>query len=75
MNDTSVGFIGLGNVGSKVANNIIKNGFNLYVHDLDKKSSKSLVSKGAIFCKSLDDLVNNVTVIITDCFWIVSSIS
>ena len=26
MNDFNIGFIGLGNVGSKVANNIIKNG-------------------------------------------------
>jgi len=65
MNDTNIGFIGLGNVGSKVANNIIKNGYNLYIHDLNKKSSKSLISKGAIFCKSLDELVPNVTVFIT----------
>jgi len=65
MIDTNIGFIGLGNVGSKVANNIIINGYNLYIHDLNKKSSKSLISKGAIFCKSLDELVPNVTVFIT----------
>ena len=33
MNEISIGFIGLGNVGSKIANNIIKKGYSLYVHD------------------------------------------
>ncbi len=65
MIDTKIGFIGLGNVGSKVANNIIKKGYTLYVHDLDEKASKHLVSKGAIFCRSLDVLISNVTVFIT----------
>ncbi len=65
MNDSSIGFIGLGNVGSKVANNIIKKGYSLYVHDLNENLSKHLVSKGAIFCQSIDELITNVTVIIT----------
>ena len=49
MSDINVGFVGLGNVGSKVANNIISNGYKLYVHDLDEKKSKNLISKGGIF--------------------------
>jgi 3-hydroxyisobutyrate dehydrogenase len=65
MNDKIIGFVGLGNVGSKVAYNIIKNGYSLYVHDIDDKSSKHLVSKGAIFCKSLEEIVPKVSVIIT----------
>ena len=65
MNDTTVGFIGLGNVGSKVANNIINNGYKLYIHDLDEIKSQSLVSKGAIFCKSIEELVPKVSVLIT----------
>jgi len=65
MNDSSIGFIGLGNVGSKVANNIISNGYKLYIHDLDEKKSQDLVSKGAIFCKSIEELVPKVTVLIT----------
>ena len=58
MNDSSIGFIGLGNVGSKVANNIISNGYKLYAHDLDEKKSKNLVSKGGIFCNSIEGLGN-----------------
>ena len=65
MNDTTVGFVGLGNVGSKIANNIISNGYKLYVHDLDEIKSQSLVSKGAIFCKSIEELVPKVSVLIT----------
>ena len=65
MNDTTVGFVGLGNVGSKIANNIINNGYKLYVHDLDEIKSQSLVSKGAIFYKSIEELVPKVSVLIT----------
>ena len=31
-----IGFIGLGNVGGKLANNLFKNGFDLIVRDLNK---------------------------------------
>ena len=65
MSDTNIGFVGLGNVGAKVANNIISNGYKLYVHDLDKIKSQNLVSKGAIFCKSIEELVPKVSVLIT----------
>ena len=46
MKDVKVGFIGLGNVGSKIAENIIKNGYDLYVFDLNLKKSENLISKG-----------------------------
>ena len=65
MSDINVGFVGLGNVGFKVANNIISNGYKLYVHDLDEKKSKNLISKGGIFCKNIEELVPNVSILIT----------
>ena len=39
MNIVNVGFIGLGNVGSNIANNILKGNFQLFVNDLDKNKS------------------------------------
>jgi len=63
--DKNIGFIGLGNLGSKVANNIIKKGYKLYVYDLNKKTCKNFVSKGAFLCNSVDELINNVTVFVT----------
>ena len=66
MKDKKIGFIGLGNVGSKIAYNILKNkNFNLYVFDLNKKKSKKLVSQGAILSNSIEELISSVTVFIT----------
>ena len=47
MNDSSIGFIGLGNVGSKVANNIISNGYKLFVYDLDEKNKYVSILPGS----------------------------
>ena len=63
--DKKIGFIGLGNVGSKVANNILKKGYSLFVYDLDKETSKNLISKGAIWCDSIKELINNTSIFIT----------
>ena len=42
MNTLNVGFIGLGNVGSKIASNILKGNFQLFINDLDKKKIKKI---------------------------------
>jgi len=65
LKDKKIGFIGLGNVGSKVANNILKKGYKLFVYDLNQKTSSKLVSKGAIWCNTIEELIKNVTVFIT----------
>jgi len=66
MKDKKIGFIGLGNVGSKIAYNILKNkNYSLYVFDLNKNKSKQLVSEGAVLCNTIEELVLNVTVFIT----------
>ena len=65
MNDKKIGLIGLGNVGSKIANNILDGGFKLIIYDLDKKKSLSLVKKGAHWCTSLSKLASQSTLIIT----------
>ena len=65
MNTVSVGFIGLGNVGSKIASNIIKGNFQLFVNDLKKNKSKNLIEEGAIWCPTLEDLASKSTIIIT----------
>ena len=45
MKKYNVGFIGLGNVGSKIANNILKNKNNLFIHDLNKKRNSTKKSE------------------------------
>ena len=65
MVDTNVGFIGLGNVGSKIANNILKDGFNLYIYDLNEELSVDLVNDGATWCHSISDLIEKTSIFIT----------
>ena len=42
-----VGFIGLGNVGGKLAGSLLRNGTDLVVHDLDAELVAAMVAKGA----------------------------
>ena len=49
MIDKDIGFIGLGNVGSKLARNILQAGYNLFIHDINENTSNELVNKGAIW--------------------------
>ncbi len=65
MKDKKIGLIGLGNVGSKIANNILRGKFKLFVYDLDKKKSTLLIKKGAHWCSSLEKLALQSTIIIT----------
>ena len=42
-----VGFIGLGNVGGKLASSLLRNGFELMVNDLQPSAAGSLLEGGA----------------------------
>ena len=42
-----IGFIGLGNVGSKLAGSLLRNGFDLYVFDLNSQLVEEFALKGA----------------------------
>ena len=65
INDYNIGFIGLGNVGSKLANSILRAGYNLFIHDINKKRGFKLISNGATWCDNLEDIANHSSVIIT----------
>jgi len=65
MIDHNIGFIGLGNVGSKLANNILQAGYNLFIYDINKNTSDELFNKGAIWKNSVKDIIDNTSLIIT----------
>ena len=65
MKDINIGFIGLGNVGSKIAFNILKSKYKLHIHDIDKKKSSYLIKNGAVWHKSISNLLNNCSVFFT----------
>ncbi len=60
-----VGFIGLGNVGSKLAGTLIRNKITTFLYDLEESKSKDLIQSGGIATKCPADLTSNADIIIT----------
>ena len=60
-----VGFIGLGNVGGKLAKSLLRNKFDLTVRDLDKDLTESFSDLGAKVAYSAKELAEQVDLIIT----------
>ena len=47
-----IGFIGLGNVGGKLAGSLQRNGFELTVRDLDRSVAQPFLDRGALWAES-----------------------
>lgn len=62
---TRIGFIGLGNVGGKLAGNLLRHGVDLTVRDLNDALVDSFVAKGAKRAKSPRELAAAVDIVIT----------
>ena len=60
-----IGFIGLGNVGGKLAGTLLRNGFDLTVRDLDEKTVRPFLEKGAKFGDSPKNMVESSDLVIT----------
>ncbi|KAG1667723.1 2-(hydroxymethyl)glutarate dehydrogenase [Nymphon striatum] len=60
-----VGFVGLGSVGGKLAGSVLRNGFDLAVHDLDEDAVTSFVARGAVDGGSPASLMETCDVVIT----------
>ena len=55
-----IGFIGLGNVGGKLAGSLLRNKFDLTVRDLDKSLTDEFKKKGAKIAESSRELTDGV---------------
>ena len=60
-----VGFIGLGNVGAKLAGSVLRNGFDLTVRDLDSSATDEFSRLGAHVANSPKELAERCDAIIT----------
>jgi 3-hydroxyisobutyrate dehydrogenase len=60
-----IGFIGLGNVGAKLAGSLQRNGFDLIVRDLDRSAAEELLAAGAAWAESPAELARSADLIIT----------
>jgi len=60
-----IGFIGLGNVGGKLAASLMRNGFDLTVRDLDRDAAEPFLADGAGWAESPKAMAEAVDVVIT----------
>ncbi|HEY7887233.1 MAG TPA: NAD(P)-dependent oxidoreductase [Steroidobacteraceae bacterium] len=60
-----IGFIGLGNLGSKLAATLLRNGRKLIVHDLDEAAARPLLDQGAHWAATPQELALRSDLIIT----------
>ena len=60
-----IGFIGLGNVGAKLAGSLQRNGFDLTVRDLEQSAAEPLLQKGATWADSPKALAQATDLVIT----------
>ena len=60
-----IGFIGLGNVGGKLAGSLLRNKFDIIVRDLDNKLTKNFSDLGAQVANNPKDLAEKSDLIIT----------
>ena len=60
-----VGFIGLGNVGAKLAGSVLRNGFDLTVRDLDSSKTSEFIQAGASLAQSPQEVARSCDVVIT----------
>jgi len=60
-----VGFIGLGNIGGKLAGSLLRNGVRLTVRDLDADIAKPFLDNGAEWADSPREMAQSVDVLIT----------
>ena len=60
-----IGFIGLGNVGGKLAGSLLRNGFELVVRELDKSIAQPFLDSGARWTETPKELASIVDMVIT----------
>jgi 3-hydroxyisobutyrate dehydrogenase len=60
-----IGFIGLGNVGGKLAGSLQRNGFRLWVRDLDEGAAAPILDAGATWAETPKALAEAVDMVIT----------
>ena len=60
-----IGFIGLGNVGGKLAGSLQRNGFDLTVRDLDPSAAQSFLDAGASWAESPRGIAEDCDTVIT----------
>src|SRR5579864_911162 len=60
-----LGFIGLGNMGSRIAERLLGHGYKLFVYDKNLANAATIATQGGIVAKNVQDLASTVSVILS----------
>lgn len=61
----TIGFIGVGRMGSRMATNLLEHGYDVVVYDIDDERVETLVAKGAQRGTSVQNVADRATVVLT----------
>jgi 3-hydroxyisobutyrate dehydrogenase-like beta-hydroxyacid dehydrogenase len=63
--NVKLGFIGLGNMGSRIVQRLLANGYHVFVYDKNIAKADAIATQGGIVAKSIPELAGNADVILS----------
>jgi 3-hydroxyisobutyrate dehydrogenase len=63
--EAKIGFIGLGNMGSRIAQRLLQHGYHVTAYDLDPTKAEAMVPDGAVVAHSIAELAKSAAVILS----------
>jgi 3-hydroxyisobutyrate dehydrogenase-like beta-hydroxyacid dehydrogenase len=63
--NVKLGFVGLGNMGSRIAQRLLANGYQVFVYDRNIAKADALAARGGIVAKNILELARNADVILS----------
>ena len=64
-NQVKLGFIGLGNMGSRIANRLLNHGYQLSVYDMDPAKTQVIAAQGAAVAENIRELARTADVVLS----------
>ena len=64
-NQVKLGFIGMGNMGSRIANRLLNHGYELSVYDMDPAKTRVIAAQGAAVAENTHELARTADVILS----------
>jgi 3-hydroxyisobutyrate dehydrogenase len=61
----TTGFIGLGNMGSRIAQRLLDHGYRVSVYDMDLAKAEAIMAHGGVVVKNIRDLAGTVDVLLS----------
>ncbi len=64
-NQVKLGFIGMGNMGSRIANRLLNHGYQLSVYDMDPAKTQVIAAQGAAVAENIRELARTADVVLS----------